>query len=163
MTPRHAARARTSATPPLAMILAAAALLTLSACDGPSQACTEIGCQDLLTLTLVGPDGQAISAFQGQVTSGQQVIDVTCAAGSSGGERFECDSNKLSVRVTPGAEVALNLRDQAPGSTLAYIGAVALSPKTTQPNGPDCPPTCTQANATVRMEPTQATPPGLTR
>ena len=130
-------------------------------------ACTEMGCQDQLTVEVVRADNlgfmSGLYTFEVEVPEAQLSYWIECAAGYGDGG-LDCDAGDLAV---------LGARLDSTGSTLwvdcamapvqalvrvSYnglpIGERAIAPVYEEvfPNGPDCPPACWQGTATMAVE-----------
>lgn len=130
-------------------------LLTLLACDPETADCTLIGCADELILHVIGPDDT--SEVSGRVTVGGHDFMVDCDGTSD--PEVTCVGSDLVFQLSEGldrGEVAWGLsssgRDSGGGGG-GYAGEGTVLPEwnSSQPNGPDCPPTCTSGEATVEL------------
>ena len=139
---------------PLALLL-----IAVAACDPVGTACTEIGCISQLDLTITA-DGHAVPEFSGSITIGDTEFAVACdgtdATGSDAGVTCVSDG-VVSVTFPEGAgDVSWSLVGSDPADTggFGYDGAGTVTPtwETSQPNGPDCPPTCSTAAVTIALD-----------
>jgi hypothetical protein len=118
------------------LLILLAALAACSSANAPEErACTLIGCSSGLSVAI---DGPADGPFVVEASDGSVMETFECAAGARC-ERVTFD-NYLPERVT--------VRVIAAGDTTTTI--VEPTYTTLQPNGPGCPPTCTQATVTAR-------------
>lgn len=121
--------------------------LCLSAC-GESNVCTEIGCQDGFTLTLVDEANSPVTTFSGTVSVGGIQTAITCDPNKTSGPGYTCADNSVTVSGTPTTTITVNL---SAGAKQAQE-VLTVTPRTVQPNGPECEPTCTQASATLTLK-----------
>ena len=128
-------------------VLLSLVVLCLSAC-GESNVCTEIGCQDGFTLTVVDEANTAFTTFTGTVSVGGIQTAITCDATKSSGPGYTCANNSVTVSGTPTTTITVNL---SAGAKQAQE-VLNVTPRSVQPNGPDCEPTCTQASATLTLK-----------
>lgn len=121
----------------------------LAACNPPAptvQACTEIGCSDEVAVIVSGalPAAYTIDL----AAAGLETISLTCTNGqSSEASIHECRPDGAVFRGLAPDEVTV---------TLTWEGGIVsdtVQPTyaTTQPNGPDCPPTCRQGSLTLTL------------
>ena len=114
-----------------------AALVAAAACSAPvpPRACTEIGCDSGITLEFTGtlPESFTVTAR----VDGQVVATVQCNA------QRACPQAFLAGVTAPRVEIHVT------GTGLDVRREVTPSYVTTQPNGPGCPPTCTQARVRI--------------
>ncbi len=129
--------------------------------DGPL-ACTEIGCVSTLTVHVNGA-GAAIG-LSGMVTVGGRSFIVTCDEPTT--NEAQCDGSDLTFQLPDGiggGEVVWSLSaDGAAADTAdtgghgggSYAGNGTVTPawSSSTPNGPDCPPTCWEGEATVELQ-----------
>lgn len=140
-------------------LILTSALIALPAvaasCDGVGTACTEIGCDDGITLTVTSASGLTAGVYSISVSgtgestscsitidSGAQVTDTTC-------DLVDNTASSFTV-VLHSAPEALTVTIDRDGTEL---GKEDLTPSytTVQPNGPDCEPTCHQADASMQI------------
>lgn len=138
--------------------MTACLLIGAAGCGIGTGNCDEAGCQDGLTLNFEDGDGNRIEAIGGDITADGEVIAMECSDASRGSEDgYWCGpTGSVFVEVSDVSEISLNVRDTDPSSSLAYIGGLDVSYQTYHPNGPDCSPSCEQAERTVTMVPTEA-------
>ena len=126
--------------------------------DGPL-ACTEIGCVSTLTVHVNGAGGAI--GLSGMVTVGGRSFIVTCDEPTT--NEAQCDGSDLTFQLPDGiggGEVVWSL--SADGATPdtgghgggSYAGNGTVTPAwgSSTPNGPDCPPTCWEGEATVELQ-----------
>lgn len=113
-----------------------------------TNACTLIGCDDHIKLTLVDEAQQPITEFSGAVIVGDTRTELTCDATNTMGTNYTCAGNTLEVKGTPGSMIDVDL--SAGGKVIKQ--QVMLTPTTTQPNGPGCSPICSSADATLTLQ-----------
>jgi hypothetical protein len=120
--------------------LLAAPLLGLLACSGSApevRACTMIGCSDGLTVTVANapPAAYTVEVIlpDGSVRSGRCEVAAQCA-------------NGVFVENVSAEQVTVRIVSGASSSSQVVRPQYTVS----QPNGPDCPPTCRQARAQVQ-------------
>lgn len=113
-----------------------------------TEACTLIGCDDRVKLTLVDAAQQPITAFSGTVTVGGAQTAITCDATTTMGTNYTCAGNVLEVMGTPGSAIDVDLSS----GDKAMKQMVVLAPTTSQPNGPGCLPICSSAETTITLE-----------
>jgi hypothetical protein len=120
--------------------------------------CTEIGCEDMLTVQIERSDGEAFPdglylftfTFEDNPTAESE-----CVLGGEGSE-LDCggDLADLMIEVNPSATRFTAMYFGAPGHADVRVEyeAQVLGERTyhpsydfVSPNGPDCPPTCSQA------------------
>ena len=129
-------------------------LLFFLACT-TSVMCTLIGCRDQLTVQVVGPAD--VSEVSGQITVGGHSFTVDCAAGTD--PTVVCAGSTITLQLSDGdggGEVQWSLSSPSPDSGTGgggYAGEGAVTPdwSSSQPNGPDCEPTCYTGHATVEL------------
>ncbi|HMV69486.1 MAG TPA: hypothetical protein PKA64_21770 [Myxococcota bacterium] len=144
---------------PTRLPLAAVALL---ACAGEvDHACTEIGCADGLVIELDHTWTEGDYTFE--VSLDGQVI--TCTASIPFGEGDGCADDRAllslsgtmlpvdqqtipSITVTDGDVTTVGVRVLM-GDTELTNATLTPAWSTSQPNGPDCPPTCRTADETI--------------
>lgn len=130
-------------------------LILLTGCG--EVACTEMGCQSQVVLTVFG-GGAPLTVFSGTVTVGDVPYEVVCdgsdATGSSPEVWCAGDGSVWVPGPDGGAEVSWSLSG-SPGAGAAYAGEGEASPEweSWQPNGEQCPPTCWQAEVAVELNP----------
>ena len=129
--------------------------------DGPL-ACTEIGCVSTLTVHVNGAGGAI--GLSGMVTVGGRSFIVTCDEPTT--NEAQCDGSDLTFQLPDGiggGEVVWSLSaDGAAADTAdtggqgggSYAGNGTVTPAwgSSTPNGPDCPPTCWEGEATVELQ-----------
>lgn len=142
-------------------LILASALIALPAvaasCDGLGTACTEIGCDDGITLTVTSASGLTAGVYsisiaisgQGEsasctvtVNSAAQVTDTTC-------DLVDNTASSFTV-VLHTAPETLTLTLDRDGTELGKQDFMPAY-KAFQPNGPDCEPTCFQADASMQI------------
>jgi hypothetical protein len=127
---------RTLSFLPALLLLAATGLAGCNILGGPTF-CTQIGCEDGLTVTLIGaPTGPFQLSAE---VSGEIVGTVECPAGSSCGSMVipGVSSDDVTLILTQGEDV--RRFDVRPTYT------------TIQPNGPSCPPVCRVGSVTIQL------------
>lgn len=124
----------------LATLVLAGAAVVLTGCSPQRVAgCTRIGCSSGASLQLDGelPDSYMVTLY----APGEGPRVVECApAQQCGGRVFFEGVTARDVEVEIAGEAGMRQRYH-----------VSLSYTTVQPNGPDCPPTCSQAFARVQL------------
>ncbi len=129
--------------------------------DGPL-ACTQIGCVSTLTVHVNGAGGAI--GLSGMVTVGGRSFIVTCDEPTT--NEAQCDGSDLTFQLPDGiggGEVVWSLSadgaavDTADtgghgGGSYAGNGTVTPAWGSSTPNGPDCPPTCWEGEATVELQ-----------
>lgn len=125
---------------------------TAMGCSGDDEpkGCTQIGCEDLLTLSFQLADQTPIENFSGSVTIEGQSFQVSCTSEAKFEAEYECIDSKLRLR-TASTQVQLDLRwdDSDSFGTQAIIEPEYIS---VQPNGEDCPPICQQATMVIQFD-----------
>jgi hypothetical protein len=152
---------RTLLCAPLALALLAVG--ALPACGVPNTdsapsplACTEIGCISTLTLHVTG----SAIGLSGMVTIGGRSFIVTCDDPTT--NEAQCDGSDLTFQLPDGSgggEVVWSLSADGAaadtgghgGGSYAGNGTVTPAWNSSTPNGPDCPPTCWEGQATVEL------------
>jgi hypothetical protein len=124
-------------------LLGVLTLVLVAACDPGGTACTQIGCDDQLTLTFVNENGDPITDLAGELEFDGQTLAFDCGD-PDGSSTVHCDGNQLTVYAAP-SQITI----AATGATHEAYKTVSATYETVQPNGPDCPPTCKQATETV--------------
>lgn len=111
--------------------------------DDMIDACTEAGCMDSLKINFVDDEGEPFGGFEGTVTYDDEEIEFFCGGDdictASGIELTDAPS-QLEVSVTAGEEQLSRTTTIEPDYEEFY------------PNGPDCPPTCYDADETVEVQ-----------
>ena len=126
--------------------------------DGPL-ACTEIGCVSTLTVHVNGAGGAI--GLSGMVTVGGRSFIVTCDEPTT--NEAQCDGSDLTFQLPDGiggGEVVWSLSADGAaadtgghgGGSYAGNGTVTPAWGSSTPNGPDCPPTCWEGEATVELQ-----------
>lgn len=152
-------RARLSA--PVLAPLRLAPLL-LAACDTISKSCTDIGCVSQLSITVTA-DSAPVPEFSGTITIGDVDFAVACAGTDATGSAPGVTCAGDGVVILPltersgGGDVSWVLSGSDGGldsGNAGYDGQGTLTPEwsTSQPNGPDCPPICYSADATISLD-----------
>ena len=117
--------------------------------------CTLIGCADQLTVHLLGPADS--SEVSGMITVGGHAFVVDCE-GTSDPEVL-CTGDAITIQLAEGQgggavqwSLSSDGRDSGGGGG-GYAGDGTVTPdwEVSQPNGPDCGPTCTSAEMTVEL------------
>ncbi len=138
--------------PVIALLTALPFLAILAGCSEPITACTQVGCEDGLYITVEHLDGSPLDTFSGEATLDGESFDVSCDDGTGQGDNYLCLGNTLEIQdATDATEIHLDL--VADDDTLRYQGTLTLDFAEVQPNGPDCPPTCLQASETIALSP----------
>lgn len=132
-------------------------LLLLAACDTDGPDCTLIGCSSQLVLH-VEQGGEPVPAFSGEVTVGGTTFAVDCTGAPDVGAGVTCQDGLVSVdlgNVEGGGEVTWSFSTPVSDDTAAphASGSGTVTPAWTssQPNGPECGPTCWAGEATVEL------------
>lgn len=126
-----------------------------ASCDGVGTACTEIGCDDGITLTVSPASGLIAGVYSvsvsgtGESTScsltvdnAAQVTDTTC-------DLIDNTAGSFTVVLHSSPET-LTITIDRDGTEL---GKEDITPSytTVQPNGPECEPTCHQADVSMQV------------
>lgn len=144
----------------------------IGACAGPQggHACTEIGCVDGLTLQPAAGTTWAPGAYRFELEVDGETVTCTGALPlpPCGPPAITCDRERV-VTITesgcalppsqhgfgdlhfPGAPETVTIEIERDGRTLTRQ-TFTPTYQTTQPNGPGCPPTCTQGSETFALE-----------
>jgi hypothetical protein len=156
----------------LAVLTAVASTLACSSELNPSRACTLIGCDDGLTVELEPKSGWPAGTYQ--FTIDADATRVTCRgalplASCANAPALTCDTTGVvsisesgcalaaAAQGFPQITFARALRPKRVVVAItrddALVARAELLPefKTSTPNGPGCPPTCTQARAQVTV------------
>ena len=127
--------------PALALVLL---LATTSACTVPDKPCTEIGASNGVNVTVQGAD-------RTQDLVVEACVDGDCATGTLyAGGTDGAFVDLAAVDSTSPVDVRVTVRSQA-GAVVVGPTTVRSTPRTVQPNGPDCEPTAYQAAVTVTV------------
>jgi hypothetical protein len=138
-------------------------VLLLSGCDLlPPLACTDIGCTDSLFVELVPATGEIEPGVYTATLAGDTTETCTFTVGSADGcERcvVESDCDVYGVSGSDGDRLTwtAGVVEGAVVITVERDGEVLLDDSFTpaytesEPNGPGCPPTCTQGNASFAI------------
>ena len=113
------------------------------------QECTEIGCDDILTLQFVSEGGEDLSGVSGTLySSGEGAVDFDCSGGDHFGPNYECRGNEVVFHAVPETAELVASNDE-------YEVTITLNPvyESVQPNGEGCPPICDQGVVEVTMTP----------
>ena len=128
-------------TPALALVLL---LATLTACTVPGKACTELGASNGVNVTVQGAD-------RTQDLVVEACVDGDCATGTLfAGGTDGAFVDLPAVDSTSPVDVRVTVRSQG-GDVVVRSTTVRTTPRTVQPNGPDCDPTAFQAAVTVSV------------
>lgn len=126
----------------------------IAACDTAGRACTEIGCAGSLVLQVAGVEGT--TGLAGMVTVAGRDFIVDC--GGTSDPEVSCEANAISILLPEvgGGEVVWSLAASGPDTGQGgggYAGNGTFTPdwSESQPNGPDCPPTCWVGEGTVEL------------
>lgn len=136
-----------------ALVLAAAVALVPAGCDNiGEQGCTLIGCQDQLTVTF----GHLVALpYDVKLTLDGKTATFTCdgtgVKSPAGTSVQRCDGEGFVLLATPAmVDVSVTCGVAPDDGGISRCGTSAQPTyKTTQPNGPNCEPTCRQATVTV--------------
>ncbi|MDJ0762902.1 MAG: hypothetical protein QNJ97_07935 [Myxococcota bacterium] len=131
-------------------------------------ACTEIGCEDYLKITIEQDNGAAFPpgsyAFTFEPT-GQQQIEISCTLDNALILSCTGAPNTLVLGLTPSAlefTVLFHYAPSAVGVDIRYndrilaLETVAPDYSIVTPNGPECEPTCLQASLIISVDPAMA-------
>lgn len=124
--------------------------ITLAGCPAEvGQICTEVGCNGVLTITVVDASDAPVAGLAGTIAVGGQTFAVDCAGTSD--EAVTCSGGTITVMLGDDVGDTEVVLDLAAGGVTATS---TLDPEWTssQPNGPDCPPTCWDAEGTVAID-----------
>jgi hypothetical protein len=165
----------------LAYLGASLALAACGSGSPGGHACTEIGCVDQFTATLQDASGGLPSGMQtvtvvadGVMTSCSFTLPLAAGSGTScpsplqiavqpkmmcmstGTPQYPAETctpvpGKGSELVTLTGKPAMVHLTQTSGGTTYLDMMLTPTYSTSQPNGPDCPPTCSQASATLTL------------
>ncbi|MFZ5481629.1 MAG: hypothetical protein ACOZNI_33005 [Myxococcota bacterium] len=126
-------------------------LSLLLGCPEPdAKACTEIGCDDLVSVAVLDDGGSPVTAFHGTaILPDGAEIAFACNPSASGGDGFDCYENVVHLHTV--AET-IDLYVLGDASAAEFAGVVTPEYEEVQPNGPDCPPVCEQAEVEVELE-----------
>lgn len=133
--------------------LLAPLLLLVNACE-IGKDCTLIGCLNQLTIEVTGA-GDVIG-LSGSVTVGGRTFVVDCDDPAA--TEVTCDGSAIIVQLADGeggGEVGWSLSaDGADTGGQGYAGEGTFTPTwtTSEPNGPDCGPTCTSGVGEVALQ-----------
>jgi hypothetical protein len=120
------------------MRLAFVALLLPLACE--EHDCTLIGCSSALLLRVETAGEPIGDTFTGEVVVGESTYAIDCPAQSG------CGDGEVSIlldEADAGGEVTYELRaGSGEDDALTGAGTIAVSWSESQPNGPECGPTC---------------------
>jgi hypothetical protein len=125
------------------MVIVVAVILTRFP---PTRVCTLIGCYDSLTLEFSHPLSENYTL---QLTSSiGETTSITCTTSSAEGQISP--TANLSAMCQPNSIIISNYTPQKVTITITWNGGSYTSTATptyqsVQPNGPNCPPTCSQA------------------
>jgi len=111
--------------------------------------CTEIGCEDLLTLSFETADGQPVTSFHGSVEIEGKRTEISCTPESKFETEYECIGSKLVLR-TSADLIHLNLRNTDQDS-VGIQNSIEPTYLSVQPNGEGCPPVCQQATMVIQF------------
>lgn len=132
--------------------LLGAALLTASGCS-ELEGCTEIGCSNDLNLQLVDGQGDPVSGMVGTVQVGATTYDINCPDPALSRDIF-CEAGR--IRISNISDPPTSITVALSAGDLQYNGVVMVAVKTSQPNGPECEPTCKNGEvAKITMAPAQ--------
>lgn len=132
--------------------LLGAALLTASGCSELTS-CTEIGCSNDLNLQLVDGQGDPVSGMVGTVQVGATTYDINCPDPTLSRDIF-CEAGRIRINNISDPPTSITVALSA--GDLQYSGVVMVTVKTSQPNGPECEPTCKHGEvAKITMAPAQ--------
>jgi hypothetical protein len=130
-------------------------LLSLLACITPgddtggsaADECPDLACQDALRLTILGPEGDAVTSYQGTIGFDDgSTVTFSCPGPQQG---YECFADG-TIQFHPPATDASVLLSVSSGDASAY-GAVSLTWEPYEPGGDACGVYCYTAEATVSL------------
>lgn len=131
-----------------------ALLPLIAACDTAGKSCTEIGCAGSLVLQVVGVGDT--TGLAGMITVAGHDFMVDCDGTSD--PEVSCEAQTVSIFLSEagGGEVVWSLAagGDTGGGGGGYAGNGTFTPNwsESQPNGPDCPPTCWVGEGTVELQ-----------
>lgn len=111
--------------------------------------CTEIGCSGQVAITVVDSNDDPVSEMAGTITMGDSTWMVDCAGTSDPG--VSCSGGTITLELPQDVgneDVTLDLH-RGPSSATATL---LLDWVSSQPNGPDCPPTCWTAEGSAALD-----------
>jgi hypothetical protein len=131
--------------------LIGAALLGASGCAQPrqEQICTEIGCNNDLSIKVVDAQGAQVSGVHGTITAGDTTYAVDCAAPEDLARQVQCSADTITIGGPNDLPSSITVALSA--GELHYSGAVTLDVIESRPNGPECDPVCRLSAATVTL------------
>ena len=150
---------------PLNLFALALLLVPLAACGSSNGGgdCTQMSCEDELTIDAVDDTGEPVLEFHGSVTVGDTTHEVTCTddfeesitqdpeTGRQIG--FFCEEGTLTIydRIGDIDQIDLSLNAETPGGEPydSIVQPMELETNTHYPNGPDCAGSCQRAQLTL--------------
>lgn len=154
----------------LVVLLTIFSATTLTSCGGalPEHACTEIGCSDglVVRVTPAAPWPQGAYRFVVEADGVTTTCTGTLPLGGCATRAITCDREGVSITesgcalppsahgfgdvVLPGTPASIRIQVQRDGET---VGEQTFTPayQTSQPNGPGCPPICTNASVELTL------------
>lgn len=114
---------------------------------GCGQVCTEIACQNEVTLKVSDSGGRAVSVFSGEAEFEGTVISFACVDGSKVGQRYYCVEGGVTIAGSP-----QQIQVQIDSESGSFSGNVAFTLETWRPNGESCSPECTRGTERVDLE-----------
>ena len=150
---------------PLPLCALTLLLLPLAACGSSNGGgdCTQMSCEDELTIDAVDDTGEPVLEFHGSVTVGDTTHEVTCTDDfeesiTQDPEKnmqvgFSCEAGTLQIfdRLGDIDSVDVSLDAQTPGGDPynSLVRTIPLDADTHYPNGPDCAGSCQRAQLTL--------------
>ena len=128
--------------------LSLAFVLMASSLVGCVFGCTEIGCDNGLTILFLSPEGDPIEPSAGRLIAGSEVFEFDCAAG--GGEGVDCFGEEAFFFITE-PTVSLELVNQA-GEIVHTHDFAGIDYEVFQPNAFGCGSECNNATVTAVIE-----------
>ena len=127
-----------------------AVVIPLAGCLEVPRACTEIGCTDGVSIELQDAAGQPLEGLSGTLTFDGQALAFDCGDDTGGGNDPGVTCLGGSIWLDLATPDTIDYAIDYEGAT--HTGQVSLDYEELQPNGPDCPPVCEQASATITLE-----------
>jgi hypothetical protein len=127
--------------------------LLIVGCDSAPKICTQIGCTNLLVLTLTDALEQPVEGWQGHITLGENSWNVDCIDTANADPAVICANGTIAISLTEEQTIGVLIVDlvNATGNTCTASGVEPMWTEN-QPNGPDCPPICKQAELSLAID-----------
>jgi hypothetical protein len=139
---------------PITLAVSALSALAGLSCDLPIFAgCTDLACQSSVRLVMRDVTGSEVRTFQGLMVVDGRSLTFECVDGISPNIDVPCAGNEVEVPLeSEPSNSTIHVVVETKPFPARFDGLVTLERETVRPNGPNCPPECTTASATIILQ-----------